>query len=189
MSRTTHTLPRIVGALALIATVGSLAGCTDPSRLVRPVSPSSIIIIGGHPIVFSAQLRAIGNPDVKTLVAVESHLQLKLDATEAGGFVIDWKLDPSTVPVESSNLLGGGIYMIQDSEDFPSPEDVALLYLLPPEDPLGGGNRLEGSVAVSEELADRLVADPGSFTAVFFIAGGGAIAGNLQLGGPDTSTR
>jgi len=189
MQRSTLSPRRIVATLSVIAlTAGTVAGCADATGPARKVSPNAIIIIGGHPVVFNAELRGVGNPDIKSLTAVVAHLQLKLDGSEDGGFVIEWKVDWANAEREASILLGGGIYMIQDSEDFPSPLDVPLAYLLPPEDPLGTrAGALAGSVAISEELATRLVEDPDFFTAVFFLEGGGAIAGTLQLGGPDTA--
>jgi hypothetical protein len=138
-------------------------------------------------VVFNAVLRTIGNANEKTSGVTTGHLQLRLDGSATAGYVIDWKLDPTDLEREGVRPLGGGIYLIQDSEDFPSPEDVALVYLLPPDNPLGGaGERLEGSVRVPADLAARLVQDPEYFTAVFFLDGGSAIAGTLQLGGPDT---
>jgi len=189
MQRSTLSPRRIVGTVSLITGfVAPFAGCADATGPARSVSPNAIIIIGGHPLVFNAELRGIGNPDEKPPTAVTAHLQLKLDATDESGFIIDWKVDWANAETEVSRLLGGGIYMIQDSEDFPSPLDVPLAYLLPPEDPLGTRPRgLEGSIEIPDELATRLVQDPESFTAVFFLAGGGAIAGTLQLGGPDTA--
>ena len=189
MQRSALSPRRMVGKLSLIAiTLGAVTGCADATSPARPVSSSAIIIIGGHPVVFNAELRAIGNPDIKSPMAVTAHLQLKLDGSEASGFIIDWKVDWANAESEAGMLLGGGIYAIQDSEDFPNPLSVPLAYLLPPEDPLGTrAGALAGSTAISEELAARLVQDPEYFTAVFFLEGGGAIAGSLQLGGPDTA--
>jgi len=187
MSRRTQSPPRIVGALSVFAALIAFAGCADSTELARSVAPSSIIIIGGRALVFNVVLRTIGNPNEKTTDATAGHLQLKLDGSTTAGYVINWKIDPTDLERESVRPLGGGIYLIQDSEDFPSPEDVALVYLLPPESPLGRvAARLEGSVGVPADLAARLVQDPEYFTAVFFLDDGTAIAGKLQLGGPDT---
>lgn len=189
MQRSTPSSRRFAVALAISATAVAYTGCTDSvAPAPRAVSPNSIIIIGGRTAVLNAQLRGIGNPNDKLAATVAAHLQLKLDGSAETGYVIDWKVDVATLDLEAARLFGGGIYSIQDSEDFPNPFDVPLAYLLPPEDPLGTRPRgLEGSVAISEELASRLVTDPEDFTAVFFLDGGGAIAGTLQLGGPDTA--
>jgi hypothetical protein len=186
--RMSYYLTRTVRRVAsTVAALGALSGCADPISPARTVAPQRIIIIGGHPIVFNAQLRAIGNPDIKPAIAVYGHLQLKLDET-ADGLVLGFRASIVNPECESSSSFGGGIYAIQDSEDFPSPEDVAMVYLLSPEDPLGCEERiLVGVVGVSEEVASRMVGNPNEFTAVFFLSGGGALAGSLQLGGPDTS--
>jgi hypothetical protein len=178
---------RIVRGLAVLFTVGAASGCADPSGPAPSVSPNAIIIIGGHPIVFNAQLRFIGNPDIKPLRAVEGHLQLKLYDTGETGFVINWTAHILNTECESSTSFGGGIYSIQDSEDFPSPEDLALIDLRSPERVLGcGDNLLVGAIGISAELAARLVQDPDYFIGVFFLDDGGAIAGTLQLSGPAT---
>ena len=184
MDRRPRTLLRIVSALASIGALGAFAGCTDSTGPAHPVSPSSIIIIGGRAVVFNAVLRAIGNPNEQPSGIAEGHLQLKLTGSAVAGYVIDWKVDPGSLEREGSRPLGGGIYLIQDSEDFPSPEDVALVFLIPPENPLSRiGGRLEGSVEIPADLAARLVEDPDFLTAVFFLDDGTAIAGKLQLGG------
>jgi hypothetical protein len=189
MHRSTPSKRRVVGSLTVVATiVGVFTGCAEPTSPARTVSPSAIIIIGGHPVLLNAELRDVGNPDIKSTVAVAAHLQLKLDGTALAGYVIDWKVDLANLDREVGRLFGGGIYAIQDSEDFPSPLDVPLAYLIPPENPLGTpAGALAGSVGISEELAARLIQDPGFFTAVFFLDGGGALAGTLQLGGPATA--
>src|SRR5215203_4250817 len=48
---------RLAGAMMF----GALAACAEPTLPAAPASPSAIIIIGGHPVVLTAQLRAIGN--------------------------------------------------------------------------------------------------------------------------------
>jgi hypothetical protein len=177
---------RIARGLAVLFTFGAASGCADPSGPAPSVSPNAIIIIGGHPMVFNAQLRFIGNPDVKPLRAVEGHLQLKIHDSGETGLVINWKAHILNPECESSTSFGGGIYSIQDSEDFPSPEDLALIDLRSPERVLGcGDNLLEGAIGISAELAARLIFDPEDFVAVFFLDDGGIIAGTLQLGGPD----
>jgi hypothetical protein len=180
---------RIVRALAVLFTFGAASGCADPSGPAPSVSPNAIIIdyFGGHPMVFNAQLRFIGNPDVKPLRAVVGHLQLKIHDSGETGLVINWKAHILNPECESSTSFGGGIYSIQDSEDLPSPEDLALIDLRSPERVLGCGDSLvEGAIGISAELAARLVTDPEDFVAVFFLDDGGVIAGTLQLGGPDT---
>jgi hypothetical protein len=175
--------------LGLLAAAAALTGCSDPAGPAAPasaVSPSPIIIIGGHPIVFNAQLLAIGNPDEKPPTAVEGHLQLKIYETEAG-FQLAWNAAIVNPECEVAPTLGGGIYAIQDSEDLPNPEDPALVDLRPAE-PLGcGTGLLEGVTGISAELAARLFSDPEEFIVVFFIVDGVKLAGTLQLGGPDTA--
>jgi hypothetical protein len=190
--------PHGAGArLAAVMMFGALAGCTEPSGLspmasplAPAASPSAIIIIGGHPIVLTAQLRAIGNPneignpDEKPLSAVVGHLQLKITGTVETGLVVDWQAHFANPECDASTAFGGGSVMIQDSEEMPSPEDVAVLRLLPPGDPLGcGDNFLEGSSSITEALAAVLVQDPENFVAAFFIIDGGVIAGTLQVAG------
>lgn len=175
--------------LAVLAAAGASTGCSDsagPAGPARAVSPSPIIIIGGHPIVFNAQLRAIGNPDITPPTAVEGHLQLKLYETEAG-LVLSWNAVIVNPECEVAPTLGGGIYAIQDSEDFPNPEDPALVDLRPAESLGCGTGLLEGVTGISAELAARLFSDPEEFIVVFFIAEGGKLAGTLQLGVPDTA--
>ena len=189
MQRSTLSPRRFAVALAIVITIGAFTACADSTApAARPVSPHAIIIIGGHPVVFNVLLRGIGNPDTKSTTPVAAHLQLKLNGSAETGFIIDWKVDLANLESEGAILRGGGIYMIQDSEDFPNPLTVPLAYLVPPEDPLGTrAGALAGSIGIPEELATRLVQDPDFFTAVFFLEGGGAIAGTLQLGGPDTA--
>jgi hypothetical protein len=184
---------RLAGTLILAA----LAGCTEPSGLAPTASPlapaaspSAIIIIGGHPIVLTAQLRAIGNPneignpDEKPLSAVVGHIQLKITGTVETGLVVDWQAHFANPECDASTAFGGGSVMVQDSEEMPSPEDVAVLRLIPPGDPLGcGDNFLEGSSAISEAIAAVLIHDPEDFVAAFFIIDGGVIAGTLQVAG------
>lgn len=180
---------RLAGMLML----GALAGCTEPAGLAPPASllappatPSAIIIIGGQPIVLTAQLRAIGNPDEKPLSAVVGHIQLKITGTEETGLVVDWQVHFANPECDASTEFGGGSVMIQDSEDMPSPEDVAVLRLLPPGDPLGcGDNFLEGTSPITESLAAVLIHDPEDFVAAFFLEGGGVIAGTLQFAGSE----
>src|SRR5215207_496776 len=174
---------RLARSFVLI-TLGGIVACADPSAPSRaPSTPNAIIIIGGHPIVFNAQLRGIGNPDIKPPTAVEGHLQLKVYETDAG-LVAGWRAVIVNSECESSLLLGGAIYLIQDSEDFPNPEDVGLVDLVSPQLTLGcGENVLQGVTSVSEGLVTRFVQDPDYFSVVFFLEGGGALAGQLQLGG------
>ena len=178
---------RIVRGLAVLFTFGAAIGCADPSGPAPSVLPNAIIIIGGHPVVFNAQLRFIGNPDEKPLGAVEGHLQLKIYDMGETGLVINWTAHIRNPECESSTSFGGGIYAIQDSEDFPNPGVPALIDLRSPERVLGCGNSvLEGTIGISAELASRLIHDPENFVGVFFLDDGGVIAGTLQLGGPDT---
>jgi hypothetical protein len=191
MSRLTVS-PRGAGArLAALMMFGTLAGCTEPSGLAPTASPSAIIIIGGHPIVLTAQLRAIGNPDEKPLSAVVGHIQLKITGTVESGLVVDWQGHFANPECDASTDFGGGSVMIHDPENMPSPEDVAVLRLLPPGDPLGcGDNFLEGSSSISEELLALMIQDPENFVAAFFIIDGGVIAGTLQVAGaPVLETR
>jgi hypothetical protein len=177
----------VFAGLAGMIALGAVAACADPSAPARPTASHPIIIIGGRPVVFNVLLRGIGNPDTKPPTAVEGHLQLRIYETEAG-LVTRWQAVIVNPECESSVLLGGAIYLIQDSEDFPNPEEEGLLPLFPPQSTLGCGETvLEGAVPTSGALATRLAEDPGSFSAVFFLDGGGALAGTLQLGGPDTS--
>jgi hypothetical protein len=179
---------RLARRFVLIA-LGGIVACADPSAPSRaPSTPNAIIIIGGHPIVFNAQLRGVGNPDIKPPTTVEGHLQLKVYETDAG-LVAGWKAVIVDPECESSLLLGGAIYLIQDSEDFPNPEDVGLVDLVPPQATLGcGENVLQGVAPVSEGLVTRFVEDPENFSVVFFLQGGGALAGPLQLASPETTS-
>jgi hypothetical protein len=180
------TSARMVRGLAAIIMLPAITACADPSAPLRTPSPNPIIIIGGSPIVFNAQLRGIGNPNDKPPTAVEGQLQLKLYETEAG-LITSWQAVIVNPECESSLLLGGAIYLIQDSEDFPNPLDEGALDLFPPRTTLGcGENVLEGVAPVSGELATRLIQDPDYFV-VFFLNGGGALAGQLRLAGLDTS--
>jgi hypothetical protein len=176
---------RLAGAMML----GALAACADssyPVRVTAPTSPTAIIIIGGKPGVLNAQLRAIGNPDEKPLSAVVGHFQLVINRTEDGGFVVDWRAHIANPECNSSTSFAGADVVIQDSEDFPSPEDVAVVPLLPSGDPLGcGDDVLQGSSPISPALAALLVEAPESFTAAFFLEGGGVIFGPLQLAAAD----
>ena len=114
--------------------------------------------------MLSAQLRSIGNPDEKPASAVVGHIQLKISGDTETGFVVSWKAHFANPECEASTDFGGGAVMIQDSEDMPSPEDVALIRLLPPGSALGCGDSfLEGSNAISESLAELLVEDPDMF--------------------------
>ena len=176
----------IVRGLAVLFTFGAAIGCADPSGPAPSISPNPIII-EWHPMVFNAQLRFIGNPDEKPLGAVEGHLQLKIYDMGETGLVINWTAHIRNPECESSTSFGGGIYAIQDSEDFPNPGVPALIDLRSPERVLGCGNSvLEGTIGISAELASRLIHDPENFVGVFFLDDGGVIAGTLQLGGPDT---
>ena len=193
MSRFSLSVRRTAFRLTGAAVLGALAGCADTSDLTRatsPTSPSAIIIIGGHPAVLNAQLRAIGNPDEKPLSAVVGQIQLRISESEAG-LVLDWQAHFANPECEASTAFGGGAIMVQDSEDTPSPEDVAVLRLLAPGTPLGcGDNFLEGSSSISEELVELLFSDPEEFVAAFFIIDGGVLAGTLQVAGaPDLETR
>jgi hypothetical protein len=176
----------MVRGLTVLLTIGAASACADPSGPVRSVSPNGIIIIGGLPIVFNAQLRFIGNPDEKPLSAVVGHFQLKLYDTDENGVLLNWQAHLVNPECEASTSFGGGIYAIQDSEDYPSPEERGLIDLLSVEKGLGcGDNLMEGAVGISGELAAQLIQDPESFVAVFFLDDGGLVAGRLQLGAPD----
>ena len=177
--------------LASALMFGALAGCTEPTILAPTTSPSAIIIIGGHPVMLTAQLRAIGNPDEKPLRAVVGHLLLAITGSEETGFVVNWEAHFANPECDASTSFGGAGVMIQDSEDMPSPEDVAVLRLLPPGTPLGcGDNFLEGSSSISEGLLALMIHDPEDFVAAFFIIDGGVIAGTLQVAGtPVLETR
>ena len=173
--------------------LATLAGCAEPTALARPTSPSAIII-EWRPIVLTAQLRAIGNPneigdpEQKPLSAVVGHIQLKITGSEEAGFVVSWQTHFANPECDASTAFGGGAVYIQDSEDMPSPEDVAVLRLIAPGGTLGCGDSfLEGSSSITEELVALLFSDPEQFAAVFFLEDGGVIAGTLQLGGPDTA--
>jgi hypothetical protein len=173
--------------VAVAATVAALAGCADPAGPARVASPNAIIIIGGRPAVLNAQLRAIGDPDIKPPSAVVGHIQLKISESEGTGLVVSWKAHFANPECEAATDFGGGGVMIQDSEDMPSPEDVALIRLVPPGSPLGCGDSfLEGSSAISESLAELLVQGPEKLVAVFFFEGGGLLIGTLQPGEADT---
>jgi hypothetical protein len=178
---------RIIRHAMVLAAAGTLAACAEPSAPARAPSSSPIIIIGGHPVVFNAQLRGVGNPDIKPGTAVEGHLQLKVFDTDAG-LVASWRAVLVNPECESSLTFGGGIYAIQDSEDFPNPEDEARYDLFPPLTTLGCGESiLEGGGAIADALVELLVEEPDDFIAVFFLNGGGALAGTFELGAPDTS--
>lgn len=175
-----HAGRRLAGVI-LAAAAG--VGCTEPLSPARPVSPTAIIIIGGRPAVFNAQLRAIGNPDERPPSAVVGHLQVKLYESGDGGRLLAWQAHLSNPECDASSSFGGGIYAIQDSEDFPSPEDEARVAFVPDGPALGCGDTVRDGVApISAGLAALLIADPGSFLAVFFLDGGGAVAGTLELG-------
>ena len=195
MYRTALSARRALGSLTTLIAFAALAGCAgDPSSPARPQSPngiiihgSPIIIIGGLPISLAAQLRSIGNPDIKLSTAVLGDLQVKVYETREG-FVLTWAAKLGDAECEAALSLGGGIYMIQDSEDFPNPETRALALLVPPKTASAcDDNILEGRTGISKDLAMRLVQDPEYFTAVLFLKTGGALAGTLQLGGPDTA--
>jgi hypothetical protein len=190
MSRFSLSVRRTAYRLTGAAVLGTLAGCADTADLTRgssPTSPSAIIIIGGHPAVLNAQLRAIGNPDEKPLSAVVGHFQLAITGSEETGFIVSWQAHFANPECEASTAFGGGAIMVQDSEDTPSPEDVAVLRLLAPGTPLGcGEDFLEGSSSISEELVELLFSDPEEFVAAFFIIDGGVIAGTLQAAGAPT---
>jgi hypothetical protein len=177
--------------LAAALILGALAGCAEPTALARPTPPSAIIIIGGHPIVFTAQLRAIGNPDEKPLNAVVGTIQLLITGSEETGFVVSWQAHFANPECEATTSFGGGDVMIQDSEDTPNPEGLVAFRLLPPGTPLGCGDSfLEGSSSITESLVALMYSDPEEFVAVFFLQDGGVIFGTLQLAGPDQlSTR
>ena len=180
MSRRSPSFRFLVRGLAVIGMGAVVAGCADLSSSVQPRTPSSIIIIGGHPIVLNAQLRAVGNPDIRPPTAVVGHLQLKLYETDEG-VVAGWQARITNTECESASTFGGGIYAIQDSEDFPSPLTVPLMYLLPPERALGCGDTfIEGSTEVPSALASRLIGNPDIFTAVFFLTNGSAVAGKFD---------
>ena len=136
--------------------------------------------------MFNAPLRAIGNPDDKQPTAVKGHLQLKLYETEAG-LLLAWKAAIVNPECDVTPTVGGGIYAITDPEDFPNPEDPALIDLRSAESLGCGNNVLEGATGIFAELAARVFSDPEELTAVFFIVDGVKLAGTLQLGGPDTA--
>jgi hypothetical protein len=164
----------------MFAILGALlAGCAEPTAPpVEASPPSAIIIIGGKLIaVLNTNLRYIGNPDISP--GAQAHIQLKIFSTEDGGYVINWMGE--LLQVQCDVFLGGGIYGIQDSEDFPNPETVAAIDLLRGEDRRCSNNLIEGATAVSSELAERLVASPENFLAVFFGDPVGPIAGTLHL--------
>lgn len=181
MSRLTRrTGAHVTAAIALAA----LAGCSESTNPVRVTSASPIIIIGGHPIVLTAQLRAIGNPDEKPLNAVVGTIQLAITGSEEEGFVASWQVHFANPECDASTAFGGAGVMIHDPEDMPGPEDVAVLRLLAPGASLGcGDNFLEGASSISGELAARLVQDPEDFVATFYIIDGSVIAGVLQVAG------
>ena len=172
--------------------LAALAACAEPTHPVRATSAKPIIIIGGHPIVFAAQLRAIGNPneignpDEKPLNAVVGHLLLKVAETEGGGLVVTWKAHFANPECSGATAFGGGDVYIQDSEDTPNPLADAVLRLLAPGTLLGcGDNFLEGSSPVTESFATALVEDQDSLVAAFFLEDGAIIAGTLQLAGDE----
>jgi len=169
---------------------GALAGCAEPTLPAAPASPSAIIIIGGHPVVLTAQLRAIGNPDEKPLRAVVGTFKLLISGTEETGFVASWQLHFANPECETSTSFGGGAVMVTDPEDMPSPEDPAVIRLLAPGTVLGcGDNYLEGASAITEELIALLYNDPDEFVVAFFLEGGGVIGGPVQIGPLDLSVR
>lgn len=187
MHTNTTSHSRMVRRLTVLLTLAAASACADASGPARSVSPNGIIIIGGHPIVFNAQLRFIGNPDEKPLSAVVGHFQLKLYDTGETGVLINWQAYLVNPECEASTSFGGGIYAIQDSEDYPNPEERGIIDLRTVERELGcGDNLLEGAIGISGELAAQLIHDPEDFVAVFFLEEGGLVAGRLQLGGPDT---
>ena len=185
--------PRRTGRRLVVPLLASvLAGCAEPTAPARPTAPSAIIIIGGHPIVLTAQLRAIGNPDeignpdVKPPVAVVGTIQLFITGSEETGFVVSWQAHFANPECEATTSFAGGDVMIQDSEDMPNPEGLVAFRLLPPGTPLGCGDSvLDGSSAIAESLAALMVTDPENFVAAFFLEDGGVIFGTLQLAGPD----
>ena len=191
MSRLPFSSRRASCCLAAALTAGALAGCAEPTSFARATAPSAIIIIGGHPVVLTAQLRAIGNPNEKPLNAVVGTFHLVISGTEETGFAASWQTHFANPECDASTSFGGGGIMIQDSEEMPSPEDVAVLRLLAPGTQLGcGDNFLEGSSAISEELVALLYSDPDQFVATFFIVDGVVIAGTLQAAGaPVLETR
>lgn len=178
---------RIVRTLTSLTMIGALTACAEPTVPARAVSPNPIIIIGGRPLVFNAVLRAVGNPN-EAPRAVEGHLQLKLYEGESG-LIVGWKAHLVNPECDGSNTFGGGMYFIQDSEDFPSPEDEADIPMPPPESPLGCSDSLVGSAGISADLASRLIGNPNEFVAAFFLDDGGTLAGRLRLGPDATPTR
>jgi hypothetical protein len=173
-----------------------LLGCSEPSAPVATPSsrPHEIIIIGGrHVAVFNAVLRAIGDPEENE--GALGHLQLLLSVSEDGTFVIDWRLvftDDASWPYCASESpgagsLGGGVYFVQDPENLPSPEVRPTVDLLGGSEVACEGNVLVGSMAISEELAARMITDPEDLVGVFYSDPEQLIAGTLQLGGPDTA--
>jgi len=169
---------------------GALAGCAEPTLPAAPASPSAIIIIGGHPVVLTAQLRAIGNPDEKPLRAVVGTFHLLISGTEETGFVASWQVHFANPECEASTSFGGGAVMVTDPEDMPSPEDVAVLRLVAPGTALGcGDNFLEGSSAITEDLVALLYNDPEQYVVAFFLEDGGVIGGPVQIGPLDLSVR
>jgi hypothetical protein len=177
-----------LGALAL--------GCTEPSAPVATLEsrPKEIIIIGGRQVVvFNAVLGAIGDPDENQ--GALGHLQLQLSVGEDAGFVIEWRLmftDDASWPYCASEnsgagSLGGGIYVVTDPENLPSPEVRPTVDLLDGREVSCQGNVLVGSTEIPEELAARMIQDPENFVGVFFNDPEERIAGTLQLGGPDTA--
>lgn len=154
-------------------------GCAEPTAPRTPApEPNSIIIIGGKLVgVLNAELFAIGNPDIRP--GAFGHVQLKIFASGDGGYAIDWvgQFVEGTCDV----FLGGGIYGIQDSEDFPNPETLATIDLLRGDNRSCTGKLLTGVSGISGELASLMLEHPDYFIAVFFDTAGGAIAGVLRL--------
>ena len=181
------TSERIARGVAAAITFAAIAACTDPSAPARTPTPKAIIIIGGRPIVFSALLRGIGDPNEKPPTAVEGHLQLKIYETDLG-LVAGWRANIVNPECESAVLLGGAIYFIQDSEDFPNPETEGVHRLFPPQGTLGcGENVIEGAAPILEGVAARIADAPEDYTVVFFLQGGGALAGTFNGGAPVTT--
>lgn len=172
--------------LAALGALGALTlGCAEPTGPGATPTPNSIIIIGGKLLgVLNTQFRGIGDPDIMPVSSVRGHLQLKVYDTGDGGYAAAWKgkfFNP-----ECESLLGGGIYAVQDSEDFPNPETRPTVRILPDDQPIGCGKTdLEGSTGISADLAARLIGNPDIFIAVFFTQGGGLIVGTFSIGNPN----
>lgn len=182
-SRAAHSVSRLASPIAVAVMVAGTGGCAEPTTPAKAVSPTPIIIIGGLPVVFNAQLRVTSAPDWSQLLPVEGHFQLKIHDTGETGFLIDWQASIPGPECDATTSFGGGIYFIQDSEDMPSPEDALVRLLSIRKE--GGCEFLEGAGGIDPEVVTRLIQDPDHFAAVFFLEDGMVLTGTLQLAGSD----